>query len=798
MPLNQNEMKLPLELESWRKVVLENALDAFVAIDDSDLVVDWNLRAQDTFGYTKEEAIGKNMSMLIIPEKYRKSHSEGIDKFLRTGIGPILNKRIELEALHKNGTVFPVELTVIPIQVQNSFLFYSFIRDISQRKRIEKELLLRSEVLEHSLNGIDIIDEYGKFKYANPAYLKMWGYDDVNEVIGTTAVSHCKDPTIPEKIIKELKATGECDIEFVAKRKDGSFFDVRMWSRVSYDADGREIYPTTSIDITEQKKARIAIEASEDLYHSTFANAPVGIINTAPNGKLLNVNDRLCEMLGYTREELSNLTFIDITHVEDRALDQEYFNRMLFNKKSIYDREKRYIRKNGSTIWVHVTGQMLYHLDGSPRHSVTIVQDISARKRAEEQRDLLEKQLKKLSDISKELLQEPLGYQERLLRFVNSIVPDLADWCAVDTIDKNGNPNLEAVAHVDPEKVHFAYEIRTKFPQKDRAAGPVHVIKSRKSELVNLKNSEILRSVAVNDEHLRLISALGLKSYICVPIEAHGEVIGALTLVSEKNTYSDIDLLFASQLADRVALALYNSKLFNEAKNAVKARDEFMSICSHELNTPLTSMSMQFQMAQKLIDNKDDKVYNSNAVNRRVKNANSQIKRMTSLISEMLDVSRINFGKFSINKEPINLEHILIDALDKLREQLETLNIDVKLNIETGDYKLMGDDFKLEQVISNLITNAMKYGESKPINLTLRNEGNSIAFLVKDYGAGIPKGEFDRIFQRFERVVLSNGVSGLGLGLYISKEVINAHGGTITLSSELNKGTEFKVTLPKS
>ncbi len=234
--------------------ILTNALDAVVEMDYLGKISQWNTQAEKIFGYSSDEVVGKTLSEIIIPTQYREAHEKGMRRFLAIGEGPVLNKRIEISALRRDGSEFPIELAITPIKMGNTIFLASFIRDISDQQKLKREILLKSDALENSLNGFDIVNDRGEFVYANRAYLKMWGYDDLNEIIGTSPVSHCADPTIPLQIIKTLKEKGECDIEFLARRKDGSTFDVRMWSRLAYDSDGKEVYPTTAVDITDRKR----------------------------------------------------------------------------------------------------------------------------------------------------------------------------------------------------------------------------------------------------------------------------------------------------------------------------------------------------------------------------------------------------------------------------------------------------------------------------------------------------------------------------------------------------------------
>lgn len=480
-----------LQLSEARvRSILDNALDAVVGMDAEGRITHWNPQAERIFGIGHDEALGRLMSETIIPRQYREAHERGMRHYLETGEGPVLNRRFEITALRRDGTEFPIELAITPIRIASLIFFAAFIRDITEQKRIARDLLLKSEALENSLNAFDIVSAKGEFVYANRAYLEMWGYDSLDEIVGTSPVSHCADPSVPVKIIGELKERGECEIEFTARRKDGSTFEVRMWARLAQDAEGREIYPTTAIDITEQKRAAEAL------------------------------------------------------------------------------------------------------------------------------------------------------------------------------------------------------------------------------------------------------------------------------------------------------------------KEAIRARDEFISICSHELKTPITSMKLQFQLAERLLKNGDKKVFQEDLVEKRVTTANRQLNRMASLIEEMLDVSRISAGRLELSLEPLDLAELVREVMDRFSEQFSILGVPAEFEAPFGSVTVVGDRYRLEQVLSNLLTNAMKYGSGSPIRVSLAGHGKSARLSVGDNGQGIPKESLERIFKQYERATSSSSVSGLGLGLYITRQIVERHRGAIWAESELGKGTTFIVELP--
>lgn len=232
-------------------------------------------------------------------------------------------------------------------------------------------------------------------------------------------------------------------------------------------------------------------------------------------------------------------------------------------------------------------------------------------------------------------------------------------------------------------------------------------------------------------------------------------------------------------------------------KKAIQARDEFISVCSHELKTPLTSMQLQFQLAQKMYRRNDERVFSRENMVRRIENANRQLIRMGTLIENMLDVSRMGTGKLTIEKTDVDLVSIVNDVLETFREQIDEQEIKVSvINKSQGPALIYADGYRIEQVISNLLTNALKYGKSKPIEIIIRKPAGKVSLSVVDHGLGIEHENIDRIFERYERAIAASEISGLGLGLYISKQIVEAHNGKLFVKSEKNSGSTFTIEFP--
>jgi signal transduction histidine kinase len=282
-----------------------------------------------------------------------------------------------------------------------------------------------------------------------------------------------------------------------------------------------------------------------------------------------------------------------------------------------------------------------------------------------------------------------------------------------------------------------------------------------------------------------------------VPVNARNRRIGAITLNRIKNgaRYQQADLLMAQDLARRIAAAIDSSRLHGQVEQAVRARDEFLSIASHELRTPLTPLKIQMQSLMRKLGPSGASEINWEAIAKMMQSSHRQIERLSRLIDELLDVSRINVGHLKLTVEPHDLSQIVKNVVGNI----STNNSEGTGPIEIdADHPVVGqwDAFRIEQVVTNLLANAIKYGSGKPIKISVSTANNLARLVIQDHGIGIAKQDQTRIFERFERAVSSRHFGGLGLGLFIAKQIVNSHGGSISVESEPGLGSKFTVELP--
>ncbi len=247
---------------------------------------------------------------------------------------------------------------------------------------------------------------------------------------------------------------------------------------------------------------------------------------------------------------------------------------------------------------------------------------------------------------------------------------------------------------------------------------------------------------------------------------------------------------FAGVSIDITDIKLTEQKL----KEALKFRDDFLSVASHELKTPLTSLKLQIQTSQRKMM-KIETVEKS-VVEQLLSKNNHQVDRLVRLVDDMLDLSRIQSGRLSFAFRKEKLNDIINESYQVFRDQFELNGIELKLEMTENPITGMFDRERLEQVLTNLLTNALKYGKRMPVAIKVIRDEQNVTVSVVDQGTGISPENFDKVFRKFERVVTPSEMSGLGIGLYIAREIVNAHGGKIWVDSSVGQGSTFSFTLP--
>ncbi len=393
------------------------------------------------------------------------------------------------------------------------------------------------------------------------------------------------------------------------------------------------------------------------------------------------------------------------------------------------------------------------------------------------------------------LLSESLDYEETLARLGRLCVSSLADWCVID-LAAGTEVRRVAGAHADPAKEPILEELARKHPPTWSSPHPAAAcLRSAKPILLSEITDDVLRSVCEDEDHVRLVRDLGTASGLTVPLVARGTLLGALSLGSgTPRRYGQADVELMQEAAQRAAVAIENARLYREAQRAVQLRDEFLSIASHELRTPVATLNLTLQGVQRAAATGD--ALDPGLVLRSMERASRQGERLRRLIHDLLDISRIETGRLPLDLAEVDLGRLARDVVERLEPTLAAAGCAVEIRC---DFPVTGcwDASRLDQVVTNLLSNAMKFGAGNPIEIDVREHGGTASLAVRDRGIGVEASEHARIFERFERAVPKHHYGGLGLGLFISRRIAEAHGGTLHVVSAPGAGSTFTLELPR-
>lgn len=528
------------------------------------------------------------------------------------------------------------------------------------------------------------------------------------------------------------------------------------------------------------------LRESEELFRTTFQKANVGIAHIGVDGKWLRANKKFCDIVGWSQRDLRKRTFLEIIHPSDHAKDIKIAKKLFAGELTSATMEKRYICKDGSLRWVRATGSIVRKPSGEPKYGIGIIEDIHEGKQRELALQLLAEAGKKITGS--------VSYQETLKNVAKFTTETFADWCIIDMLESDNELHRVEVAQTQPHRIRLASKILSYTPKTKSKNIVAHVLKQKEPKLFSHIQPSIDMPLFTTDPtYAETLKALAPQSAMIVPLLLRGKPLGVISFfcVHSDRNYTINDLTLVEELVARVSLAIENARLFEAEQKAVQVRDEFLSVASHELKTSLTTVKAFTQILQK--------TSRENEASRQaelLKKMDGQLNKTTNLINDLLDVSRIHSGAFMIRREIVATDAFMKDIVETCQRIISTHQILLKQKIKET---ISIDKDRMGQVIMNLITNAVKYSPAgTKIIITLKRKGNLVVIQVKDSGFGIPKEKQRQIFERFYRLVDADHkkVSGLGLGLYICRELVQQHEGTIRVSSKEGKGSTFTIFLP--
>lgn len=661
---------------------------------------------------------------------------------------------------------------------------------------------LRS-ILDGLADGVTVVDEAGHILFATQPAASLLGFASVEDLVQASpeAVAsrfeyldddgRVEDPA--PRLPSQVVAAGAPEAEGVIHYRltdDASEHWALVRSRELVLADGSmRVVTNVFHDLTPEFLVERRLAAQNREYATVVRSIGDALITTDLQGRISYLNPIAEQLTGWTTDEAVGRPHLEVFNIVNEYSGEPVespVHRVLQEGIVVgLANHTELIRKDGTRIPIDDSGAPI--CEGTRIHGAVLVfRDVSERKLREERRRYLAE--------AGAVLSSTLDLETVLKQLSQVVVPRLADWCAIEIVGETGRDIEQVtVAHSDPAKLAAARELRKAYPLTwDHPEYLPKALTEGVSELLPEIPLDMQLKRVTDEADRKRILDLNLRSGMIVPLKVRGRILGMITFVASDSgrRFDDEDLAFAESLADRAALAIDNARLYRSAQLAVGLRDEFLAIASHELRTPLTALGLQTHLLRRAVAG----VSVPEPLSRSLDKVESQVQKLAVMVDNLLDVSRMTQSGLAVERSPIDLAAVVQAAVHRLEPQLEQARIPIEREVSS----LVGtwDAMRLEQLVTNLVSNAVKYAPGAPLRVRLQRVGDDAQLEVQDGGPGIAPEVVERIFERFVRGVRGDASPGLGLGLYISKQIVQAHGGSIAVESAPGQGTTFRVRLP--
>jgi PAS domain S-box-containing protein len=692
----------------------------------------------------------------------------------------------------------------------NIVKWFGTCTDITDLRQAEEALRASEQrfrtFVDHAADAFFLQDEQGRILDVNRRACASLGYSR-DELIGMTPADFDPDLTPATVVdrVRQLIAGETIAFETRHRRKDGTVFPVEIRGKAFWGG-GRGFLVSLARDITDRKRAEEALRESEERFRGTFENAAVGIAHTDLEGRFLRVNEKLGDILGYSREELLARKAQDIMCPEDRAADPQLLRPLLRGEVPSFSRDTRYIRRDGSPVWVAVSISLQRDAAGSPLYLISVARDINHRKR-------LEKELRQAKEVEAERARlAELGRDVGIALTRGDTLRELLQPCA-EAMVRYLDAAFARVWWLPPGK--DVLELQASAGMYTHLDGPHaripigrlkigRIAQERRPVLTN----EVQADPCISDSEWARRE--GMVAFAGFPLVVKDRLLGVLGMFSRR-PLSGAVLQALESVAGVIALGIARKQQEVElrrakeaAESANRAKDEFLANVSHEIRTPMNAILGMTELALDTELTEDQRQC--------LRTVKSAADNLLGVINALLDFAKIEAGKLELVPADFSLREAVGDTLRALAVRAHKKGLELVSHVQPDvPDALIGDAGRLRQVLLNIVGNAIKFTDAGEVEVSVEltsggvvgGEGSEpsspttyLRFTIRDTGIGIPKDQQERIFRAFEQEDTSTTrkYEGTGLGLTIASQLVALMGGTIAVDSEPGRGSVFAFT----
>jgi len=571
-----------------------------------------------------------------------------------------------------------------------------------------------------------------------------------------------------------------------------STFALRLWHKRAND-ETKEITRRkraqealqVRTDIEQMKRIEQELKDANAFLDAVIENIPLTVfIKESRSLRFVWFNRAGEDLLGWPRQTFIGKTVSDLW---PRA-QAEFFiekDRETLNSGKVVDIPEEPVETRHQGIrFVHTKKVPICNAAGHAIYLLGISEDITERRRIEQERQFLAEASVALS--------ASLDYEQTLATVAQLVVRDFADWCIVDIMEEQDNLLRLKVASANPANAALCARLEHVPVDRNRPYLVRAAIEKRQPLLLEHVTSEYLESVAHSTEHLEALRSISPTSIMAVPLLMREQLLGTIAFVSSTSSrlYGPGDLRLALALADRAAVAIENARLYRASVHATQLRDQLLGVVAHDLRNPLTAILLHAaELTRRGSDPERRSQMRSEAIH-------SAAMRMNRLIQDLLDVAVMESGRLTIEPARVSARELIVAAVDMQRALASSSSLELRIDVDRDVPDAWGDRDRLLQVFENLIGNAIKFTKAGGcITVGAASRNHEVIFRVADTGSGIAPENLPRVFDRFWQATRTGG-QGAGLGLPITKGIIEAHGGRIWVESAPDRGTIFSFTIP--